>query len=67
MKQHSNLNTCMNAYELAGWVLAHPQGGVEALVRLADGQETDWLEFKAGLGPPPGEPMEKGKNKDDYH
>jgi len=66
MKQLSNLDTCMNAYELAERVLAHPQGGVEALVRLASGQETDWLELKAGLGPPRGEPMEKGTNKCDY-
>lgn len=41
-------STC-SGFELVSRVLDHPQGGVEALVELAGGGETDWLEFKAAM------------------
>lgn len=39
----------ISANELVTAVLDHPQGGVEQLVALTDGQEDDWLEFKAAI------------------
>lgn len=58
--------------QFAELVLNHPKGGVGALISLSGGQESEWLEFKAGIGPPRGQPMgkdEKGKdyNRYDYH
>lgn len=66
MAQLLNFDVTMDAGELVERVLAHPRGSVEALFHLAGGEETEWLEFKAGLGPPPGKPMDKGENLDDY-
>lgn len=43
--------TC-SGYDLATRVLYHPQGGVAELIQLANGQETDWLEFKAAIREP---------------
>ena len=34
----------ISGYELARRVLEHEDGGVEALLTLAGGEETDWLE-----------------------
>ena len=35
--------------ELAGKILSHPKGGVEALINLSSGEATEWLEFKPAL------------------
>lgn len=39
----------ISGYDLVTRVLDHPDGGVEALIDLAGGAETDWLEFKAAM------------------
>ena len=39
----------ISGYDLVTKVLDHPDGGVEALIDLAGGAETDWLEFKAAM------------------
>jgi hypothetical protein len=38
-----------SGFDLVSRILDHPRGGVEALVELAGGGETDWLEFKAAM------------------
>jgi NACHT domain/Putative DNA-binding domain len=38
-----------SGFELVSRILDHPEGGVEALIELAGGGETDWLEFKAAM------------------
>lgn len=55
----------ISGHDLCDKVLSHPDGGVEALIDLAGGQETDWLEFKAA--PWPVEIIESGLNRADYH
>lgn len=54
-----------NARDLVARILNHPQGGIDALLRLAEDQETDWLECKAALHPVGGV-FEPGENADDY-
>lgn len=44
--------TKASGYELVQRVLFHPNGGVQALIQLAQKQETDWLEFKAAIREP---------------
>ena len=39
----------IDGYNLALKVLKHPQGGVEALLRLSGNDESSWLEMKAGM------------------
>lgn len=54
----------LSGYDLARRVLDHPRGGVAAMIRLAAGDETDWLEFKAAmLGRP--EDRKPGENNVD--
>ena len=43
----------LTGYDLAKRVLDHPQGGVEALLRLSGKEESFWLELKAGVCPRP--------------
>ena len=58
--------TC-SGYELVSKVLDHPAGGVEALVDLAGGGETDWLEFKAAMvGRPEDRKNPKENDADGY-
>jgi hypothetical protein len=58
--------TC-SGYELVSKVLDHPAGGVEALVALAGGGETDWLEFKAAMvGRPEDRKNPKENDADGY-
>jgi hypothetical protein len=52
---------------MVDWILHHPEGGVDQILTLAGGGEADWLEFKAALGPPPGQELERGENAADYH
>ena len=66
-KQVLGTSMTIDAGELVERIVIHPQGGVEGLVRLAGNQETEWLDLKAGLGPPPGKPTEKGENVHDYY
>lgn len=54
----------ISGYELCSRILSHPSGGVAALIELAGGQETDWLEFKAALWPESGQ-FKLGENLDD--
>lgn len=42
-----------DAYTFVDFVLHHPKGGVEAILRQVDHHETEWCEFKAALGPQP--------------
>jgi Putative DNA-binding domain len=51
--------------ELAARVLKHPRGGLEALLELVGGSETEWLELKAATCPKEGD-FQKGENEDDY-
>jgi len=51
--------------QLTERILMHPSGGVEALIKLAEGQETEWLEFKAATRPAPGN-MKPNENEADY-
>jgi hypothetical protein len=55
----------INGYDLCSRVLARSDNDAGALVHLAGGTETDWLEFKAACEPPP-EGSENGTNADDY-
>lgn len=58
--------TC-SGYELVSKVLDHPAGGIEALVDLAGGGETDWLEFKAAMvGRPEDRKNPKENDADGY-
>ena len=58
-------NQVPNGRDLAAYILNHPNGGLEALLHLAESQENEWLEFKAALHPEGGvfRPEEK---KEDY-
>jgi len=56
----------IDASVMVDWILHHPEGGVAKIIALAGGGETDWLEFKAALGPPTGQDPEKGENAADY-
>jgi hypothetical protein len=38
-----------SGFDLVSRVLDHPHGGIQALIDLAGGTETDWLEFKAAM------------------
>jgi hypothetical protein len=51
-----------SGFELVSRVLDHPEGGVEALIGLAVGGETDWLEFKAAML---GRPQDRKKDEND--
>lgn len=63
---HSKDNPSVsNPRDLTAKVLSHPQGGIGALLQLADKQETYWLEFKAALYPQDGK-FDKGEKHDDY-
>lgn len=53
------------ARELAVRVLKHPRGGIEALLELVGGSETEWLELKAATYPEGGR-FDGGANEDDY-
>jgi hypothetical protein len=55
----------MNGYEFVREVLSRTRNDVGELIRLANGRETEWLEFKAGTGPEGGV-YDKGSNKWDY-
>lgn len=55
-----------NARDLVERILVHPQGGIAALLQLAEDQETDWLEFKAALHPEGGI-FKPGEKPGDYH
>ncbi|MEA3643048.1 MAG: NACHT domain-containing protein [Lamprobacter sp.] len=55
-----------NARDLVERILGHPQGGIKVLLKLAEGQETEWLEFKAALYPEGGQ-FKDGEKADDYH
>ena len=54
-----------NARDLVARILHHPQGGIAALLKLAEAQETEWLEFKAALHPEGGV-FQPGESADDY-
>lgn len=53
------------ARELAVRVLKHPRGGLDALLELVGGSETEWLELKAATYPKEGN-FQKDANEDDY-
>lgn len=53
------------ASELAARVLKHPRGGLEALLDLVGGSETEWLELKAAAYAKEGN-FQNGDNEDDY-
>ena len=53
------------ARELAMRVLKHPRGGLDALLELVGGSETEWLELKAATYPEGGR-FDGGANEDDY-
>jgi|GEM_PF-2862778 len=53
------------ARELAMRILKHPRGGLDALLELVGGSETEWLELKAATYPKEGN-FQKGANEDDY-
>ena len=56
-----------SGFELASRVLDHPAGGVKALIALAGGGETDWLEFKAAMvGRPEDRKNPKENDADGY-
>ncbi len=46
-------------------VLKHPRGGLEALLEIAGGSESEWVELKATTHPQDGH-FENGDNEDDY-
>ena len=52
----------MTGYDLAKRILYHPQGGVEALLRLSCKEESFWLELKAGVNLCP-EDVAKGESE----
>lgn len=54
-----------DARDLALRVLQHPRGGLEALLGLSHGSETEWLELKAASYPEGGQ-FKLGENKGDY-
>ena len=61
----------MRADEFVHEILAHPKGGIEKLIELAGGGETDWLEFKDALEPRDGKyrpckDRRKNEKKPDY-
>lgn len=49
VSERSGPAEAISGYELARRVLGHEKGGVAALLALAGGRETDWLEFKAAM------------------
>jgi hypothetical protein len=53
------------ARDLAARVLKHPRGGLDALLELVGGSETEWLELKAATYPEGGR-FEGSDNEDDY-
>jgi hypothetical protein len=56
-----------SGFDLVSRVLDHPAGGVEALIELAGGGETDWLEFKAAMiGRPEDRKNPKENDADGY-
>ncbi len=55
----------ISAYDLCSRVLTASEGDASALIKLAGGQETDWLEFKATCEPP-SSGIEIGSNADDF-
>jgi hypothetical protein len=55
----------MNGYEFVREVLSRTRNDVGALILLANGRETEWLEFKAATGPKGGK-CERGSNESDY-
>lgn len=61
----SETEHAMNGYDLVSQILDDPNGGVAGLIRLSEGQETEWLEFKAALYPTDGN-FGPGEKEDDY-
>ena len=56
----------LTGYDLARKVLYHQRGGVEALLKLSGGAESDWLELKAGMCLLP-EDKKHGKTEKDLY
>lgn len=54
-----------NACELVRRVLQHPGGGLQALLKIVEGGENEWLELKAASFPEGGV-FAEGANEDDY-
>ena len=54
-----------SASELAVRVLKHPRGGLDALLEITGGSETEWFELKAATHPQGGH-FKNGDNEDDY-
>lgn len=59
------LHAVCSAFDLSSRILNCPRGGVEALMKLADGAETYWLEFKAACRPTPEFPLGPSENDGD--
>jgi|GEM_PF-5605053 len=57
----------ISGHDLVTHVLDHPDGGVEALIDLAGGSETDWLEFKAAMIGRPEDRKNPNENDADGH
>ena len=55
----------ISAYDLCSRVLTASEGDASALIQIAGGQETDWIEFKAACEPP-SSGAENGCQTDDY-
>lgn len=65
MPTNDNHREVRNGRDLVARILNHPRGGVAALLRLSERQETEWLEFKAALHPEGGH-FEVGTKQADY-
>lgn len=65
MLTNNDAGKVCNARDLVARILNHPSGSIDALLRLAEDQETDWLECKAALHPVGGS-FKPNENADDY-
>ena len=61
----SRLETAINAYELCSRVLAASDWDTAALIELAGGSETNWLEFKAACCPTIEHALKPGESEGD--